>query len=192
MKHMELKEKLLCIQREIKVPKKRQNTFGNFNYRNLDDMLAALKKLEGKYKVLLTFQTEPVLFGTSVYIKATAVLYDAESTQALESTAYAKEPPQPKAKMDESQCTGSAASYAKKYALNGLILLDDSIDPDSNESIDDGKPASAAQVKQIEELAKKHNVSLPELYKKQLVKGIPTGAQAGNILNLFKKHFGDE
>lgn len=190
---MTLLEKLSEIQMNLRVPKKRENSFGNFKYRNLDDETEALKKYEKEYRVVLTFETEPLCIGQAVYIKATAILYDLESQEKIEASAYAKEPPQPKAKMDESQCTGSATSYAKKYAFNGLFLLDDSIDPDSNQNIDSGEPSTDAQIKQIEKLCKIHNVNLEELYKKHRVsKGRPSAAQALLILNIFKKNFGDE
>lgn len=190
---MTLLEKLSEIQMNLRVPKKRENSFGNFKYRNLDDETEAFKKFESKYKVALTFDTEPSCIGQAVYIKATVTLHDLESQEKIVSSAYAKEPPQPKAKMDESQCTGSATSYAKKYAFNGLFLLDDSIDPDSNQNIDSGEPASDAQVNQIEKLCKTHNVNKDELYRKHRVsKGRPSAAQAGLILNIFKKNFGDE
>lgn len=190
---MTLTEKLCAIQRKLAVPKKRSNDFGNFKYRNLEDSTEAFKKFEEEYRVALTFDTAPVLIGSSVYISATAILRDLDSEEKITSTAYAKEPPTPKAKMDESQCTGSATSYAKKYAFNGLFLLDDSIDPDSNRNIDSGEWATDAQVTQIEKLCEKHNVNLEKLYKKHRVtKNGPTAAQAGLILNIFKKTFGDE
>lgn len=189
---MTLKEKLMNIQNQIKVPKNKRNDFGNFKYRSAEDILKAFKKYEMEYKVLLTMDDDVIAVGNSNYIVGLAVLEDLESDEKIIKKAFAKEPDQAKAKMDESQTTGSASSYARKYALNGLLLLDDSIDFDSNEAIDNGAPASEAQVKMIDNLCKKHNVNQVELYKKHKVKKVPTAAQAGVILNIFKKNFGDE
>ncbi|WP_281550196.1 ERF family protein [Murimonas intestini] len=189
---MKLTEKLTEIQRTLRVPKKRNNDFGNFKYRNLEDILEVFKKKETEYKVSLRFETKPVAVGSSIYIEAAVIFTDLESGEEIRSCAYAKEPPQPKAKMDESQCTGSATSYAKKYAFNNLFLLDDSIDPDSNQNIDSGEKASDAQIKQIETLCQKHNVNQAELYRKHRIKGKPSAAQAGIILTIFKKNFGDD
>ena len=78
---MTLLEKLSEIQMNLRVPKKRENSFGNFKYRNLDDETEALKKYEKEYRVVLTFETEPLCIGQAVYIKATAILYDLESQE---------------------------------------------------------------------------------------------------------------
>lgn len=189
---MTLKEKLVEIQSEIKVPKNKTNDFGNFKYRSAEDILKALKPYENKYKVLLTLNDEIATRGNANYVEAIATLYDLESDDSLQTKAYAKEPDQAKAKMDDSQTTGSCSSYARKYALNGMLLLDDCIDYDSNQMADTGAPASKAQVEQIERLCEGHNVNKEALYKKHKVKGTPTAAQAGLILNIFKKQFGDE
>lgn len=189
---MTLREKLAAIQQNIKVPKKRHNQFGDFNFRSAEDIMKVFKQFEAPYKVMLILSDSIENIGSSNYIKATVSLYDLESADVVQAVAYAKEPDQPKAKMDHSQTTGSASSYARKYALNGLLLLDDSIDPDSNRAIDTGEPADEAKVKMIEKLCREHNVNIDELYKKHKVKGRPTAFQAGNILNVFKKHFGDD
>ena len=189
---MNLCEKVQKIQNVLNVKKSRHNEFGNFQYRNLEDILKEYKKISKEYGLLLWFDSEPVRIGESNYIKATCYVKDVETDDILTSSAYAKEPPTPKAKMDESQCTGSATSYAKKYAFNNLLLLDDSIDPDSNQNVDNGAPANEATIKTIEELCKKHNVNVQELYKRRKIKGTPTALQAALILNKFKKDFGDE
>lgn len=189
---MTLKEKLAAIQQNIKVPKNKHNQFGDFNFRSAEDIMKVFKKFESSYKVTLVLSDAIENIGPSNYIKATATLYDLESADYMQAVSYAKEPDQPKAKMDHSQTTGSASSYARKYALNGLLLLDDAVDPDSNQSIDTGEPADEAKIKMIEDLCSKHNVNLEELYKKHKVKGRPTAFQAANILNVFKKHFGDD
>lgn len=188
---MTLKEKLSKIQQEIKVPKSKRNEFGNFNYRSAEDILKAFKKFEEPYKVLLKFDDDIVNVGSSNYIISTAILYDLESDEFIPAKASAKEPTQAKAKMDDSQTTGSTSSYARKYALNGLLLLDDAVDPDSNQAIDTGEPANEAQINTIKKLCQNHDVNISKLYKQQKVNGIPTAAQAGKILNMFKRQFGD-
>lgn len=188
---MGLLEKLSYIQQEIKVPKTKENSFGNYKYRTSEDILKELKKHTRRQGVFVKISEKVVCIGTSNYIQSTVTLCDIETDEEISSTAYAKEPAQPKPKMDESQTTGSATSYARKYALSGLLLLDDSVDPDSDRAIDSGEPASKAHIKTIEDIAKKHNVNLVELYKRYKVKEIPTAAQAGLILNIFKKNFGD-
>lgn len=189
---MSVHKKLQDVQSALKVKKNRHNEFGNFNYRNLEDILQEYKKVSKEHGLLLWFNTEPVRIGESNYIKAICMVRDDESGEMMDSSAVAKEPATPKAKMDESQCTGSASSYAKKYAFNNLFLLDDSIDPDSDQNIDNGAPANEATIKTIEALCEKHNVNVQELYKRRKIKGEPTALQAALILNKFKKDFGDE
>lgn len=182
--------KLSEIQQKIKVPKKRENSFGNFKFRNCEDILKEFKKYEKEYSVALLLSDEVVNVGACNYIKATATLVDAQTGESISVWALAKEPGSAKAKMDESQTTGSSSSYARKYALNGMLLLDDSVDVDSDEYVDSGEKASEAQIHMIHDLCLRHNVNLEELYRRQKVKGLPTGAQAGKILNLFKEKFG--
>lgn len=190
---MSVYKKLLNIQKDLKVPKNKKNDFGNFNYRSCEDILKAFKKYEEGLNVILLLSDEVERVGDINYIKATATLIDLETGDSVSTSALAKEPSSAKAKMDESQTTGSTSSYARKYALNGLFLLDDSVDVDSNQYIDSGEPATEAQQKQIDTLCKKHNVNQAELYKKHKVKnGVPTAQQAGLILAIFKKNFGDE
>lgn len=189
---MTIYEKLSEIQQKIKVPKGRMNEFGNYRFRSAEDIMKAFKKFEEGYKVALVVDDEVVCIGSNIYVKSIATLIDLETDGSVRAQAFAKEPPSSKAKMDESQTTGSTSSYARKYALSGLFLLDDTVDPDSTEAMDNGLPAAAPQVAMIEELCEKHNVNKEELYKRHKVKGIPTAAQAGKILGIFKKQFGGE
>lgn len=129
---MSLKEKLSEIQREIKVPKELFNKFGGFYYRNAETILSEFKKYEEDLKVSLILEDEVVEVAGNIYVKATAILMDCESEERIYTTAYARESEQKKG-MDEAQITGSASSYARKYALNGLFLLDDVKDPDTDE-----------------------------------------------------------
>lgn len=124
-----LTTKLMMIQSELKAPKNQRNNFGEYNYRNCEDILNALKPHLMRYKCVVLLTDDLVLIGDRFYIKATAKLVDAESDNTISVNAYAREDLQRK-KMDGSQLTGSASSYARKYALNGLFAIDDTKDSD--------------------------------------------------------------
>lgn len=127
---MTIREKLLKIQAELKVPKSARNAFGGYKYRTVDMIAEKVKPLTEKYKCVLAMGDEVVLIGERYYVKATATLADLESNETASVSAYAREQLERK-KSDESQLTGAASTYARKYALNGLFLLDDTADPDS-------------------------------------------------------------
>ena len=130
---MAIHEKLLKIQSSISVPKNQHNKFGNYDYRSCEDILSALKPLLKEVKCTVTVNDELLMIGDRYYIKATATLIDCESGKSISNESYAREEESKKG-MDSSQITGTASSYARKYALNGLLLLDDVKDADSNES----------------------------------------------------------
>ncbi len=127
---MELKQKLLSIQTELKAPKNQFNSFGNYNYRSCEDILEAVKPLCKKGNVLLTLSDTIKHVGERYYVEATATLYDVETDDCISVSAYAREE-ETKKGMDSSQITGAASSYARKYALNGLFNIDDTKDSDS-------------------------------------------------------------
>lgn len=129
---MSLKEKLLFIQVNLKAPKNLYNSFGNYNYRNAEGILNAVKPYLDDNKVSLTLSDCMECIGDRIYVKATATLHDCESEESISVTAYAREAGFKKG-MDDSQITGTASSYARKYSLNGLFLLDDEKDADSDE-----------------------------------------------------------
>ena len=129
---MTLLEKLQKIQYEMKAPKNLYNSFGKYKYRNAEGILEAFKPFGDKYKVVLVITDDIVNVGDRYYIKATATLYDSESDSSIENSAFAREDFDKKG-MDGSQITGTASSYARKYALNGLFLLDDTKDADTDE-----------------------------------------------------------
>lgn len=133
---MNIFEKLLAIQQELKAPKSQYNSFGRYSYRSCEDILEAVKPICAKYGVLLTISDELVYMGDRYYIKATAGLVDTVVTMdyvsKIENTAYAREE-ETKKGMDGSQITGTASSYARKYALNGLFCIDDTKDADTDE-----------------------------------------------------------
>lgn len=130
---MGIYEKLVAIQQELKAPKNQRNTFGNYNYRSCEDILEAAKPLCAKYKTALVLVDDIKEIGGRFYVVAQAQLHDCESEAAVAASAFAREP-ETKKGSDESQITGAASSYARKYALNGLFCIDDTKDADSNES----------------------------------------------------------
>lgn len=128
----EILSKLGTIQTALKVPKNQYNSFGEYKYRSCEDILEALKPLlhEQNCTLLLTDNIE--VHNERYYVVAKATIYDSESGENITNTAYARET-ETRPKMDTAQITGTASSYARKYALNGLFLIDDTKDPDSNE-----------------------------------------------------------
>ena len=118
-------------QAELKAPKNQYNSFGKYNYRSCEDILEAAKPINKKYGLVLLLTDKPVCIGQRYYIEATARLYDIESEQFIEATASAREADTKKG-MDDSQVTGTASSYARKYALNGLYNIDDTKDADTD------------------------------------------------------------
>lgn len=129
---MSIGEKLFKIQQEMNVPKDLYNKYGNFYYRNAETILAEFKKAAKDLKLVLLLNDEIVEIAGKVYVKATASITDYETNEEVLATAYAREADK-KTGMDDAQITGAASSYARKYALNGLFLLDDVKDPDSDE-----------------------------------------------------------
>ena len=132
---MDLNQKLLLIQGELKAPKGQHNKFGNYNYRSCEDIFEAVKPLLLKQGCTLTVSDELVMIGQRYYIKATATIRSGSESQSV--SAFARESEEKKG-MDSSQVTGSTSSYARKYALNGLFLIDDAKDADTNEYHEQG------------------------------------------------------
>ena len=129
---MNITEKLMNIQSELKAPKNLYNSFGKYKYRNAEGIQESVKPLLAKYKVSLTLTDEVICVADRVYVKAIATLLDTESEVHISAIAYAREASDKKG-MDDAQVTGATSSYARKYALNGLFLLDDTKDVDSEE-----------------------------------------------------------
>ena len=130
---MKLNEKLINIQSKLKAPKGQYNSFGKYSYRSCEDIFEALKPLLAEEKVSLLMSDDLLLIGERYYVKATATLTDGEET--ISNVAYAREE-ETKKGMDGSQITGASSSYARKYALNGLFLIDDVKDSDSTNTGD--------------------------------------------------------
>lgn len=159
---MNIYEKLSNIQQELKAPKNQYNSFGGYKYRSCEDILEAVKPLLKKYSCVLRLYDELVNIGDRNYVKATAeltmLLVDKDGNvkeEKIENTAYAREEESKKG-MDGSQITGASSSYARKYALNGLFLIDDVKDSDAtnisyNEKMEN-KLASKKQLDYIDTL----------------------------------------
>lgn len=167
-------EKLLNIQQELKAPKGQYNSFGKYKYRSCEDILESVKPLLKKYKCIITLTDELVVLGDNTaihytenyydkdlkkenvrnvvangqryYIKATVTIYDTDSKDSISNIAYAREEEYKKG-MDGSQITGTASSYARKYALNGLFAIDDTKDADTDEYTKQTKAASKTSAK---------------------------------------------
>ena len=127
------------IQSELKAPKGQTNKFGGYSYRSAEDILEAVKPLLNKYNCFLTVSDEIVEVGGRVYVKATATVHESHSDPIAVTTAFAREA-EVKKGMDEAQITGSASSYARKYALNGLFAIDDTKDADATNKHGKDKP----------------------------------------------------
>ena len=137
-----LTQKLLNVQRDLKAPKGQYNSFGKYKYRSAEDILEAVKPINVRNGILLTITDEPILIGEWHYIKASATVTD--GVDNLTVTAYARES-ETKKGQDLSQITGTASSYARKYALNGLYLIDDTKDADTDEYRNQGNKAPASK-----------------------------------------------
>ena len=139
-------QKLQGIQSSLKAPKGQTNRFGGYKYRSCEDILTAVKPLLAEWDCSLIISDEIVLVGNTtsegrVYVKATASLLSNVSKDSISVSGFAREAESKKG-MDEAQITGSASSYARKYALNGLFAIDDTKDPDATN--DHGKSPSSA------------------------------------------------
>ena len=153
--------KLVEVQSKLKAPKSQFNKFGNYAYRNCEDILEALKPLLNEVKAIINISDDVVLVGERYYIKATVKFICAESGEVIEASAMAREEENKKG-MDSSQLTGSTSSYARKYALNGLFAIDDTKDSDTtnthnkdtSKALNNNEVISEAQVKRLFVLAK--------------------------------------
>ena len=152
--------KLVEVQSKLKAPKSQFNKFGNYAYRNCEDILEALKPLLNEVKAIINISDDVVLVGERYYIKATVKFICAESGEVIEASAMAREEENKKG-MDSSQLTGSTSSYARKYALNGLFAIDDTKDSDTTNThnkeqnkASNNEIISEAQVKRLFVLAK--------------------------------------
>ena len=171
-------QKLLEAQATLKAPKSQWNKFGGYSYRSCEDILEALKPILKKLNAVVILSDEIVLIGERYYVKATAKFINCETGETLVNSAYAREE-ETKKGMDGSQITGTASSYARKYALNGMFDIDDNKDSDgtnrknkdgveveddaeAEEQSDDEKPkevklATPKQIEVLEQVYKGNN-----------------------------------
>ena len=162
-------ERVIAVQSQLKAPKNQRNDFGGFNYRSCEDILEAVKPLLKAEGLYLNITDDIVVLGDRYYVKATATLSDGE--RSLPSQAFAREEASKKG-MDGSQVTGSASSYARKYALNGLLAIDDTKDADTlnNGKATDNSKAKAADNGKAQAIAEVRNAadipSLNAVYKR--------------------------
>lgn len=130
MENKEILTKLAGIQQELRCPKNQRNNFGGYNFRNAEDIMESVKPLLSKYKTTLILSDVLQFIEGRFYVMAVATIYDLESDGFVSTSAYAREE-ETKKGMDASQITGASSSYARKYALNGLFLIDDVKDSDT-------------------------------------------------------------
>ncbi|WP_372612932.1 ERF family protein [Halomonas sp.] len=140
-----LTERLAEIQRKLSAPKNQKNMFGGYSYRSCEDILQAVKPLLNG--LVITINDDMQVVGDRVYVKATATITDGE--HSLSTTAFAREAATKKGQ-DDSQITGSTSSYARKHALNGLLLIDDNKDADSQDNRQQGQQQAPKTAKAVD------------------------------------------
>lgn len=171
---MTLRSKLNRIQIDLKAPKNLYNSFGKYKYRNVEGIQEAVKPMLDEYAVTLDISDQIVEVGGRVYVKATATLTDCNinnggTHDSISVSAYAREA-ETKKGMDDAQVTGATSSYARKYALNGLFLLDDTKDVDTEEYQAQSKRGTKAKAepKPDNELPFEIGDDTPKTYREQL------------------------
>ncbi|EBP3774155.1 recombinase [Salmonella enterica subsp. arizonae] len=169
-------QKLINIQSSLNAPKNQYNSFGKYHYRSCEDIMAALKPLLKQEGVLQYITDEVVLIGNRFYVKSTVTLTDGESS--ISNAAFAREE-ETKKGADGSQITGSASSYARKYALNGMYNIDDAKDADTDEHKQQQNAAPAKQTKS--------SPSSPA--HEQVLKAFTEAASNKNTLDELKQAF---
>lgn len=176
---MNIYEKLIKAQIELKAPKGQYNGFGKYKYRSCEDILEALKPILDKLKLVLFIKDEVIEVNTRFYIKAIITLVNIEKTdEIIETSALAREQEE-KRGYDASQITGSSSSYARKYALNGLFAVDDTKDNDTSDSkIERGNRAEEER-KKVQEYLKTRPGMIDKLTENL------TGEQLEKTLNHF-------
>lgn len=178
-------ERLSEIQTKLKAPKGQVNSFGNYSYRSCEDILEAVKPfLTG---LTLTLSDEIVNVGDRYYIKATVTLSDG-GDKLITNTAYAREAADKKG-MDDSQITGAASSYARKYALNGLFAIDDTKDADTMDNTKDSGNAKAGTT-QAPASSQNAQVALMKEFGMNPKQKAPPCPNCGNTMNLVKRKDG--
>lgn len=171
-----MKEKLLNIQAELKAPKNQTNKFGGYKYRSCEDILEAVKPLLLKYKTTLTIEDSIELVGEHLFMKSTATLRDCETDNEITNVAYA-EMSEHKG-MSSEQCTGTASSYCRKYCLNGLFLIDDTKDPDTEEFVKQTKK---------EMITNEQKETIKSMFEPDTIKEILNNCRVAKLSDLTKE-----
>lgn len=150
--------RLRCVQRDLKAPKNQYNSFGKYRYRSCEDILEGVKPILQEYGCAIVLSDTIEQIGDRFYVKATATFYDCETGESVSNTAYARESDDKKG-MDASQITGTASSYARKYALNGLLLIDDTKDADTDENHNEAVGRSRSEAAKKGQATKEQNAA---------------------------------
>lgn len=184
-----MNEKLIHIQSRLKAPKGNYNSFGKYKYRSCEDILEAVKPLLAEEGLTLILSDEIERIGDRYYVRATASLYDESLVTTV--SAYAREE-ETKKGADASQITGAASSYARKYALNGLFLIDDTKDADTDEHASQTaheEYATTTEKKTLMRLCKDLNIDIADILNQVgVIDGKKmTSKQHAQALEILKK-----
>lgn len=193
-KKMNVYEKLIGIQTELKAPKNQYNSFGKYNYRNCEDILEAVKPLNKKYGCLLTITDRIFMVGDRYYVEAHARLTNVEKPEEyIDNIAYARES-ETKSGMDASQITGATSSYARKYCLNGLYNIDDTKDADTDNFAEQTQTAKKQEAEAKAKIKKGKDLPIGEKEAEELLTLMKSITDKnGNSLNIdayLEKQFG--
>lgn len=142
---MNVYQKLMKVQATLKAPKGQYNSFGKYHYRSCEDILEGVKPILSEVGATITLSDSIEVIGDRVYVKAIALFRDADTGESIENVAYAREESEKKG-MDGAQVTGASSSYARKYCLNGLLLIDDTKDADTDENQNESNAKAKKQV----------------------------------------------
>lgn len=183
-------QKLLAIQNELKAPKSQFNKFGGYSYRSCEDILEAVKSLLVKYNATIILQDKIELIGDRYYIKATARFIDAESGETIETEALARESENIKG-MQASQITGATSSYARKYVLGSLLLLDDCKDADAIHGKEDNNKSQSHSQIDTTSTRKLSDKQLSRLYALANKAGVDKDLVKQQVFKKFNKEVKD-
>src|SRR6056297_2638097 len=157
-----IREKLMNIQSELKAPKGQMNKFGGYKYRSCEDIIETVKQLLKKNNCILTLSDELINLGDRYYVQATATLSDVKEDDRIVTKALAREDENKKG-MDKAQITGSASSYARKYALNGLLGIDDTKDSDATNDHGKSNSKSKSKPKKVKKISEDEILEIEKL-----------------------------
>lgn len=188
---MAIYEKLIKVQTLLKAPKSQYNNFGKYNYRSCEDILEAVKPILEEVGLTLLITDTIEIIANRYYVKAECTLIDTEDGSNLKTTAYAREAEEKKG-MDVAQVTGATSTYARKYALNGLFLIDDTKDDDflnNGEQCKNTNETKSQQNKGLTETKVQQNKGLTEKQIKRLYAvAINCGFTIDHVKNSLKSY----